>query len=200
MQDIFVNSSNLNQPFIEATEAMRPCIELPQGKSFAVVSEAFTLGMLRDIADSYNVGKKAIVVLSHPGMFEVRRLSDGTSTKLFYKYLQQSESANKKLGDLTACGDELQKALDEYLSMDIAKAVTYDKNITKELIVERVISHTYLSRKLLSLAAFRHAKNKKALNEVIDKFIDNGILRIHNRISEGRAIYYFINEVDKNAS
>ncbi|OHD25430.1 MAG: hypothetical protein A2Y38_12780 [Spirochaetes bacterium GWB1_59_5] len=166
----YVESSNAGEFFMKHVEAMKPTAEQPEGKSFALVKEGFALSVLRDIAESFNVGKQAFVVIEHFEAFEIRRLVNGTNVKLFYKYLDKNEQSAEKASDSMAA---LREIIEQFKETSFEQISRYKAGITEEMKAACVISYSYVYKRLSNVASIKHSPN--SLTDEIKRLIDCAI-------------------------
>lgn len=176
----YFEPSNIGECYLKHVEAMKPIKDQPQGKSFAINKDDYSLSLLRDIADCSNVGKKAIVVIEHEEVFEVQRLPDGSNTKLFYRYSTGKKRGNRV--ELSECEDsieEIKRILKEYVEDNLEECIKYDKNINAEIKAEKIVSYAYVQRRCIGLAAFKKAPEgaAKRFKVAIEELVEEGYLK-----------------------
>ncbi len=176
----YVEPSNIGEYYLKHVEAMKPTESQPEGKSFAIPSDGYSLSLLRDLADAANVGKKAIVVVEWPEVFEVQRLPDGSNTKLFYRYSTGNKRGNRvELSECEESIEEIKRILNEYIEDNFEECLKYDKNINAEAKAEKIVSYAYVQRRCLGLAAFRKAPEgaAKRFKSAIEELVESGYLK-----------------------
>lgn len=184
----YVEPSNIGEYYLKHVEAMKPTEKQPEGKSFAIPSEGYSLSLLRDLADAANVGKKAIVVVEWPEVFEVQRLPDGSNTKLFYRYSTGNKKGRSEHSELDESIEEVKRVLNEYIEDDFEAAVKYDDSLSIEIKKENVVSHSYIQRRCTGLASFRKAPegSSKRFKATIKSLIEEGILnQVPKQVASG---------------
>lgn len=175
----YVEPSNVGELYLKHVEAMKPVESQPIGKSFAIPREDYSLSLLRDLADVSNVGKRAVVVLEWPEVFEVQRLPDGTNTKLFYRYSTGNKRGNRvEISEAGESVDELKRILSDYVNEDFDEAMKYDKGLSAEAKSEKVVSYAYMQRRCLGLASFKNAPEgaTKRFKASIEDLIEEGYI------------------------
>ena len=171
----YVEPSNATAFYLKHVEAMKATEEQPEGRSFALPKEGYSLALLRDLAELANVGKRAYVVIEWPQAFEVQRLPDGSNTKLFYRYLAGSE---KPSFTNNSPSDKLRDFLRKYNELPLESCSQYDKNITEEMKSQNYVTYTLLQRRLAGVAAFRNSAkgSTETLKDCIAELAESGEL------------------------
>lgn len=179
----FIDPSQEGGFYLAHSALMEPLKTCPEGKAFSIAKnetgaagEPISYRVLRDIADRYSVGKKAFVVIEHPNVFEVRRLTDCESISLFYKFLKKDE----KSFDNDAL-EVIEKMSKEFKDQDIEHVLKYsqlDAPLAKRLHDEGVIPYSYLQRRTVAMAAFRKSDSgaTEQLKKAIASLIEKGII------------------------
>lgn len=189
----YMQPSEVANDYLKHVNALKPAEKMPVDSAFSLSKEALKKPLLLDLIDAnVNVRKKAVVLIEHDEVFEIRRLPDKCNTKLFYRYLKGDDKKDSKQDSI----DTIEKVCSDYLKLDISKVLKYDSNITPELKDSGVISHVYIQRRVSSMAVFRKAEEgcKERIILSIAKLIDKEFLATY-ALSKG--IFYQINFTDE---
>tara|TARA_Y100001973_G_scaffold106643_1_gene186073 strand:- start:12962 stop:13591 length:630 start_codon:yes stop_codon:yes gene_type:complete len=170
----YVEPSNVGEYYLKHVEAMKPIKSQPEGKSFAIQREGYSLALLREIADLANVGKKAVVVIEWPEVFEVQRLPDGSNTKLFYRYSTGDKKDRVEHSEIGDSVSDIKSIVAQYIESNFEDCLKYDKKLNAEAKIENVISYSYIQRRSASLASFRKAPEGSTarLKAAIDALVE----------------------------
>jgi hypothetical protein len=171
----YVAPSNVGEFYLKHVEAMAAMEQQPERTSFGLAREGFSLALLRDLAEAFNVGKRAHVVIEWPTGFEVQRLPDGSNTKLFYRYLKGEE---KEVSLNVDASEKLQEVLQSYLKLELDDCLKYDAKLTKEIKESRIISFAYIQRRLSNVIAFKNSPEgaTKKLAACIAELVEQELL------------------------
>jgi len=176
--DLYANPSNVAEFYLKHVKAMKPAESMPEGKSFGVTLEGFSLSLLRDLAKKgSSVGKMAVVVVPWPTSYEVQRLPDGSDVNIFYRYLNDTPAG----GNANVFADsiiDMKRITDEYHDLPFDACLKYDGNMLSEAFNNDVISTAYLQRRLANLASYRKAPegSTKRFKATLDEAIKEGVL------------------------
>lgn len=172
----YLPPSNVGAFYAKHVAAMAPCKDQPQGTSFAIPLEGFNCQCLRDIAETYNVGKLAYVVIEHSTGYEVQRLEDGSNTKLFYRYLINEGS---KAVHVSTPIEVLLLTVEAYGKADSFEAFAkYDANLTHAMKQDNVFPYALMQRKLASNSALKNSRvgATEALKKAFDELVEYGYI------------------------
>jgi len=173
----YCDPSGVANFYLNHVAAMVPVEAMPAGKSLAVPLEGYSLSLLRDLAAKASVGKKALVVIAWPTGYEVQRLPDGSCTKLFYRYLNQTDEGDQA-NELSDTISEVKRVVQEYVESSFEKCVKYDVALLPEVKEANVVSYAYIQRRVANLKAFRnaHEGSTKRFKATIEAIIGEGYL------------------------
>ena len=149
-------ASSVGQEFRDHMRAMEPVKGLPVGKSFAVARKGFQAPLLVDLAKDAIKGVLRYVVTEHEHDFEIHRLENGASLKLFYRYNPINER-DKRIKAKPI--EQVKRVCGEYLKKDFVTFANYDSNLTEEMWQEHVISYALMQRKFASVAVFKNSSD-----------------------------------------
>jgi len=175
----YVDPSPATSLYRAHREAMEPLPSLPQDKSFCVPMEGLLLPLLRNLATDSSVGKKAYVVIPHMehDVYEIYRLVDGGNIKTFYK--TQTKTTGAKITAGCNPVDEIKRVCQTYVTLNHGECLKYDPKLHVEAKRQKIISYTYIQRRLVSAAAFRNSANgaTQALKDGVSDLVEEGFLK-----------------------
>lgn len=165
----FIEPSNENEFYMKHVSALKPCELCPIDKAFALPKVEYSLGCLKDVLNTINVGNVAFVAIEHESVYEIRRLPDGASAKLYYQYLAKSKEEPSLMDK---CENTILRVIGEYTKQPLAENIKYDPNLTEEMKLLNIVSRSYLQRRVLSLFCFKaDATNfEDTLEKLIKKY------------------------------
>jgi hypothetical protein len=179
-ETVYFPSSDGSSFYSVHSALMQPSQAQPEDSSYAIqkglagnTGRPISYSLLRDLCAHLSVGRKVFVIIEHESVFEIKRLKDGDSAKLFYKFLLPNEV--KQIDSSDRAMESLKALLKDYQTTPIEKILKYDTNITIEMQNEEVISYSYIQRRLASVSAFRNsmegssAKLKDCLKCLIER-------------------------------
>lgn len=130
--------------------------------------------LLRELCAHMSVGNKVFCCIDHgEGGFEVHRLEDGSSAKLFYKF--------HKTPTFGLCLDDkamqaIRGLLKGFNDLPIEEVLRYDKGYKIEMKAACVVAYSFIQRRMGCIAAFRSAPEGSThkIKECLAALIQNG--------------------------
>ena len=179
----YFEPSTVGNYFLAHSAAMEPCATQEVAKSFAITKEPLpgnteptSLIVLRKIAERYSVGIKTFVVIEHEQCFEVRRLQDNESSKLFYEFMQPEKvCANYE----DKAEQDILRVIEESKTQDFELMKKYDLSYNEDMRRENIFSYVYVQRRTASLASIRKSKDgsKETITNILNKLIEEGLIK-----------------------
>lgn len=172
---------------------MKPIAELPENKVFIIdkmpvgdAQEEMSLFIFRRIAKRFSVGKKAFVVIDHPGQFEVRRLTDNDSAEDFYKFAEPEKALQNSEQEAFL---KVLNIIRTYKTASLKYVQTYEKTCTEKMKADNIFTSSYVSRKVSSISCFR--KSSSTVSEILtacfEKLqIDGVIIEVPSGVSTNK--------------
>lgn len=158
--------------FMRHVKAIEPAKNLKQGAFFEVPSKGLKRSLLVDLAEDMKDRGLIVIEREDRGIFEIQRLPDGVSTKIYYKHFATeaiSATKQKALGD--DCEVRLKNAIKSFKSLPLDDVLKVDPNFNQAKRDANVIPYVYLQRKFANLACFRNRKGggTKAVQQTLDQ-------------------------------
>ena len=189
----WLDPSPIGGEFSRHEAAMAPCAQVPVHKAFGL-APGFNVGLLRKMAEGYKPKKIAVIDHGENG-FEIRRLLDSSDLKLFYQNIDKTNSVEATNDANAERIETIKKLLKQFFELNDADIAKYDpKAVAARL--EGCISHSYISRRVTAMSAFRTSDEGAtlALKAVITALDGNGLTRLTdseaNELFSSGALFY----------
>ena len=181
-QGEFIDPSPIGDELMRHYAALEPCERIPVAKSYTLPMAEYKAPLLMGLLKQISKLNRVLVLIEHAelGLFEIRRLPNGYDAGFFYRTISAPADTPVNVGNYeeTELREKLLETFEKSLLSSNDETKAYDPNFSLQMKNEKVVTHTYLHRKLTNVAAFRKATGggTAALKKTLDTLCDEGII------------------------
>ena len=181
-QSEFIDPSPVGDELMRHYAALEPCERIPVAKSFTLPMAEYKSPLLMGLLKQISKLNRVLVLIEHAelGLFEIRRLPNGYDAGFFYRTISAPADTLSNVGnhEEAELREKFLEAFKNALLASNDETKSYDPSLSLQMKNEKVVTHTYLHRKLTNIAAFRKAKGgaTAALKNALDTLCDEGII------------------------
>lgn len=163
-----------HRDLMELSKAQPPNSSYAIPKGFAGdTGLPISFALLRELCAHISVGNKVFCCIDHGSVFEVHRLGDGDSAKIFYKF-HNIDSSTAENEDIAI--DTIRNLLEGFKNLALEEIVKYEAAYKIEMKVENLVSYSYIQRRMSCVAAFRkhHSGATAKIKECLRTLVSTG--------------------------
>ena len=181
-QGEFIDPSPIGDELMRHYAALEPCERIPVAKSYTLPMAEYKAPLLMGLLKQISKLNRVLVLIEHAelGLFEIRRLPNGYDAGYFYRTINAPADMLSNVGNYeeTELREKFLEAFKNALLASNDETKSYDPSLSLQMKNEKVVTHTYLHRKLTNVAAFRKSTGggTAALKKTLDTLCDEGII------------------------